>query len=195
MPGLDDDVIAKFSELLPASDYLPLLLRVEPRLIHPSGPGEYFAEEQVATWGLSPFGGLPEYPQTPYYRAFETGIDSDAHLFEFLVPMVPPSWNERSRVNEHSHRLSTSSRPTAVAVSTLDVCQPAMNNGVDYFAHWSLTHFFLDGHHKVQAAGESGQPLQLLSLLSVDASLASPEQVIRIPSLRARSSASRRPRA
>jgi hypothetical protein len=183
---LDDEVVSRFASLLPAGEYLPLLLRVEPRLVRPVEPGDYFAEEQVATWGLESFWGLPEYPSTPYYRTFETSVDAEAHLFEFIVPMVPPSWNDKARVGEHRARLQTSQRPTAVAVAILDVCAPAVELGEDYFAHWCLTHFLLDGHHKAQAAAESGSALQLLSLVSVDASLASGEQVARIPELRAR---------
>ncbi len=189
---LDDEVIDRFASLLPAGDYAPLLLQVQPRLIRPVEPGDYFAEEQVSTWGVEPFWGLPEYPQTPYYRTFETVVDADAHLFEFVVPMVPPSWNESARVHEHRERLNGSSRPTAVAVSTLDVCAPAVDSGTDYFAHWGLTHFLLDGHHKLQAAAETGKPLQLLSLLSVEASLATTEQAGRVPELRNGSRASRR---
>ncbi|MEV0457806.1 hypothetical protein [Catellatospora methionotrophica] len=49
----------------------------------------------------------------------------------------------------------------------------------------ALAHFLLDGHHKMQAAAEAGRPLRLLSLLSVDAGLALPDQVARIPGLRA----------
>lgn len=191
LAGIDHEVVEAFGALLPAGNYLPLLVQVQPRLVRPAGPGDYFAEEQVSTWGLSSFWGLPEYPQTPYYRTFETAVDPTAHLFEFIVPMVPPSWNDRRRVDAHSARLQNSSTPTAVAVSTLDVCQPATDQGVDYFAHWSLTHFLLDGHHKLQAAAETSQPLQLLALLSLDSSLAEAEQVNRIAKLRAAPFASR----
>ena len=138
---------------------------------------------------------LPEYPRTPYYRTYETRIDDDAHLFEFVVPMVPPSWNEAGRVAEHAAALAAGAAPTAVAVSILDVCAPAMDDGTDYYTHWGLTHFLLDGHHKMQAAAETGRPLRLLSLLSVDAGLASAEQADRIPVLRARSRAGRPPLA
>ncbi|MDX6256655.1 MAG: hypothetical protein QOJ11_2989 [Frankiales bacterium] len=182
LDGLDDQVIGDFATLLPGGDYLPLLLTVQPRLTYPAGPGDYFTEEQVSTWGIDSFWGLPEYPHTPYYRALETAIDPGAHLFEFIVPMVPPSWNVTAKVAEHVELLRRSSRPTAVALSTLDVCQPAeANDAGDYYAHWCLTHFLLDGHHKMQAAAGSGRPLRLLSLVSVDASLATTEQVTRIP--------------
>jgi hypothetical protein len=179
---LDEHVIDRFGELLPRGEYLPLLLRVRPRLVRPLDKEDYFAKEQVVTWGLDSFWGLPQYPQTPYYRTYEAPMDSDAHLFEFVVPMVPPSWNDRERVEEHSERLVNSSRATAVAVSLLDVCEPAVVDGSQAgFAHWALTHFLLDGHHKIQAAADLGKPIQLLSLLSIDASLATPDQVKRVP--------------
>lgn len=184
--GFDSDVVAAFSALLPDDDYLPLLLPMTPRLILPMREGDYFAEEQVATWGLSAFWGLPEFPQTPYYRTFETSVGQGAHLFEFVVPMTPPSWNEQDRVAEHARRLAATSAPTAVAVSTLDVAQPAMDNqSADYYEHWGLTHFLLDGHHKLQAAAETGRPLQLLALVAMGASLATIEQVSALRTLRA----------
>jgi hypothetical protein len=48
-------VISRFGALLPQGQYQPLLLQVEPRLIYPAKEGDYFAEEQVATWGLESF--------------------------------------------------------------------------------------------------------------------------------------------
>lgn len=99
-PG-DGGVVDAFGALLPEGEYLPLLLRVEPRLVIPGNEGDYFSGEQVATWGLDQFWGLPEYPHTPYYRTFETAVDASAHLYEFVVPMVPPTWNVRERVEEY----------------------------------------------------------------------------------------------
>ncbi|MEU7820551.1 hypothetical protein [Catellatospora sp. NPDC049133] len=182
---IDQDVVTRFSELLPRGDYLPLLLSVEPRLVRPSQPGDYFAEEQVAVWGMNNFWDLPENPRTPYYRTFGTRVDDGTHLFEFVVPMVPPSWNEAARVAAHAEALAERSTMTAVAVSILDICAPAANITGEYATHWALTHFLLDGNHKMQAAAQTGRPLRLLSLLSVDASLALPNQVARIPELRA----------
>jgi hypothetical protein len=183
--GLTEDVISRFAVLLPEGTYQPLLLQIEPRLVHPAGPGDYFAQEQVATWGLESFWGLPAYPHTPYYRTYETSVNAEAHLFEFVVPMVPPSWNERDRVTAYADQLIGGATPTAVAVSILDVCAPAVEQGPDYYTHWALTHFLLDGHHKIQAAAETEQPIQLLSLLATDAGLAVPEQIAQLPTLRA----------
>ena len=66
-----------------------------------------------------------------------------------------------------------------------------MDNGTDYYAHWGLTHFLLDGHHKMQAAAEAGRPLQLLSLLSVEEGLSDQLDVDRLMKLRAQPSARR----
>ncbi|MFD7710551.1 hypothetical protein [Streptomyces sp. NPDC059786] len=134
---LDNRVLDAFGSLLPEGAYLPWLLRIEPRLVVPGQEGDYFSREQVATWGLNGFWGLPEYPHTPYYRTFETVVDDAAHLYEFVVPMVPPAWNDRDRVEEYSEFMGRGTVPTAVAVSTLDVCQPALDHlSTDYYQHW-----------------------------------------------------------
>jgi hypothetical protein len=167
LTGLDDEVIAKFAQLLPKGTYRPLLLRVEPRLIEPGAPGDYFSEEVVATWSDDP----PDNPRTPYYRTFETAIGPDDHLYEFIVPMVPPRRNDPDRVREWAQLLARSSRPTAVAVSILDAhsgdgsafCDPEAPSN---YMHWCLTHFLLDGHHKLEAAALEQRPIQLLTLLS-----------------------------
>ncbi|MFI6231030.1 hypothetical protein ACIBCR_27405 [Micromonospora echinospora] len=119
-------------------------------------------------------------------------MDAETHLYEFVVPMVPPSWNNEERVARYAAELARSAKLSAVAVSTLDICAPAVERGPDYYTHWALTHFLLDGHHKMQAAAIAERPVQLLSLLSVDASLAPPEKVGRVPALRQAAQAPRR---
>ncbi len=86
----DGGVIDAFATLLPQGEFLPLLLEVRPRMVVPGKAGDYFSDEQVRTWGIDQFWGLPEYPHTPYYRTFETAVDANAHLYEFVVPMVAP---------------------------------------------------------------------------------------------------------
>jgi hypothetical protein len=187
--GLDDidaAVLTIFADLLPVARYLPMLLRLTPRLVMPSTDADYFAREQVETWGINGFWGLPEYPRTPYYRTFETAVAADAHLYEFIVPMVPPSWNDRDRVERFASQLAESDRPTAIAISVLDVAAPATDQTPDYYEHWALMHFVLDGHHKLEAAATAALPLRLLSLVSVDASLATESEVLRLPELRAK---------
>lgn len=102
--------------------------------------------------------------------------------------MVPPGWNDQERVAHYRDLIQCGTSPTAVALSTLDVCQPATDHdSIDYYTHWGLTHFLLDGHHKIQAAAEVGAPLQLLAFVSLDDSLACSEDIARVPELLSRS--------
>jgi hypothetical protein len=132
---VDEPVVQAFGALLPRARYLPILITIRPRLVLPYQAGDYFGEEEVATWGVDSFWGLPEYPQTPYYRTWQTAIDADRHLYEFVVPTVPPTWNDLDTVSDYAQILTRSDAPTAVAVSLLDIAQPAMNevsDGVRY---------------------------------------------------------------
>lgn len=183
LQALDDDVIDSLSMLLPAGEYLPMLEQLQPRLVMPMRPGDYFSEDQVATWGIDGFWGLPQYPRTPYYRGATRKLGPRSRLHEFIVPMVPPSWNDASVVAQHAQRLAATTAPTCLAVSILDICQPADwdDERQDGLTHWGLAHFLLDGHHKLQAAAENGGRLRLLTLLSVDHSLADRADVLKVP--------------
>lgn len=189
---VDERVIEVFSQLIPDGDYLPLLLEVQPELVSPNDRRDYFAHEHVETWGIDSFWGLPENPRSYYYRTFETRVDADQHLYEFVVPMVPPSWNDRERISHYDDLIGQGVTPTAVALSTLDVCQPAFDDrSTDYYRHWGLTHFLLDGHHKLEAAARSGAKMQILALVSLKDSLALPEELNRLPELLAQPRLSR----
>lgn len=176
LSGVDDRVLGAYGHVLPVSTYTALLLEIAPRLVRPGGAADYFCHEQVVTWGVDPVVGSPEDPGTAYYRTFETPMGPSRHLYEFVVPMVPPTWNDRGRVEQY---VATASGRTATAVSysLLDVLQPATDEGADYYEHWVLTHFLLDGHHKVEAAAAAGEPLRLLSLIDEQSSIASVDDV------------------
>jgi hypothetical protein len=44
-------------------------------------------------------------------------VTDRAHLYEFVVPMVPPTWNDRGPVQRHAQLLQAGSLPAAVAVA------------------------------------------------------------------------------
>jgi hypothetical protein len=69
---------------------------------------------------------------------------------------------------------------TAVAVSVLDVKGPADWVGEEPsgpLEHWCLTHYLLDGHHKLHAAHLSGRPLRLLTFVALSQGVSTKEQV------------------
>lgn len=182
--GIDRDVVRTVSKLLPTGKYLPLLLQISPTLVHPGQPEDYFTHEQVATWGIDSAVGVPENPGTPYYRTPARQIDSENKLFEFVVPLVPPSWNDQARVEAHAAMLKESDTPTCLSLGVLDIRQQADWDTADGgLIHWTLAHYLLDGHHKIEAAARTGSKLQILSLVSINDSLASEDEVRRLPKL------------
>ena len=179
LSAIDADVLATASVLIPAATYVPMLLSLVPRLVLPSGLDDYFAHEQVEHRGLTAFWGLPENPRTPYYRAGSWQTEEHEFLFEFVVPMVPPTWNDRARVAEYEAELRGGAKPTVLVLSILDRTRPVSS----WDTHAGLIHFILDGHHKMEAAARLGLEVNVLSLLSVDDSLALESDVLAIPDL------------
>jgi hypothetical protein len=104
--------------------------------------------------------------------------------------MVPPAWNNSDRVAQYATD-TTAEFPTAVAYSLLDVLQPAMDDGEDYYEHWVLSHFLIDGHHKMQAAATAGGPIRLLALVDERTSLATTEDLATMTRIRSQPQQSR----
>ncbi len=173
--GLDDlDATAlAFTEFIPDGEYVVALFTARPRLSGSDDTPDYFSHEQARTW--------PEYdhdvlPAMGYYRDASTAIRKDEMLFEFFVPLYEPSLLDSQRVTHYEQLLISGTRPTAVALSVLDVKGPASfpedeeGNEIEpkFGRHWCLANYLLDGHHKVFAAHVTGAPITVLSFLSVD---------------------------
>ena len=75
--------------------------------------------------------------------------------------------------------------PTAIALSILDTAGPwdYAESATLRARHWALTHFLMDGHHKTAAAAATGQPLRLLSLLSLSGGNTDPAWARAVPAL------------
>lgn len=121
-----------YGQVLPESEYTVLLLEVTPRFVEPGDASDYFSHEQVTTWGIDSFVGAPEDPGSPYYRTFEARVGRDEHLYEFVVPMVPPAWNDPDRVEQYC-AAGQGESATAVAYSLLSLLQPANSGGEDCY--------------------------------------------------------------
>jgi hypothetical protein len=169
--------------LLPAGDYKMLLLSCGPRLIAPSKVGDYFFEEQIELWGVDPFWGVPHYTRNEYYRTEVLKISEHGGLFEFIVPMFPGRYLD-SKTIESYKALPNAPSPTALAVSVLDLKQPAEWEGnPEIQEHWCLAHYLLDGHHKMYAAAQFGKPISLLSCLAVGKGVSAADQISRVVSV------------
>ncbi len=95
--------------------------------------------------------------------------------------MFPKNWLSEKTLKAYRNRLSAGEKPTALAVSVLDVRGPAIREeGPKICEHWCLTHYLLDGHHKTYAASLAGTEITLLSFLSTYESVATEENVDRV---------------
>jgi hypothetical protein len=178
LTSLEPSVVGVLESLLPDGRYRVLLQEVRPKLVSPGEEGDYFVEEQVALWGVDRFWSMPHSPKTEYYRLATRVLPGARGLFEFLVPAFPNSWLRTQRLLEYFALLGKRGKPTAVAISVLDVKAPDEWTGVqEVTSHWCLAHYLLDGHHKVYAAALADRPLTLVSFLSAEQGISSPGQV------------------
>ena len=175
---LDLALVEKIKKIMPNGKYQVLLMRMVPRLVYPNSAEDYFEKERIDLWGIDPFWGLPHYPKTEYYRPSSQIMEGRAALYEFIIPTFPQNWLNEERVTSYVSRLRAGEAPTAVALSVLDVKQPATGRDEPAItSHWCLAHYLLDGHHKVFAASKIGLPVTLLTFLAVEQGISSPEQI------------------
>lgn len=181
---ISDPIINTVMSVLPAGAYKVLLLSCRPHLITPSKAGDYFFEEQIELWGLDPFWGVPHYAKNEYYRTEMLRGSDHAGVFEFIVPMFPGRYLDSKTIQEYRDRLSEHSAPTALAISVLDVKQPADWEGaLNIQEHWCLAHYLLDGHHKMYASALLGLPISLLSCLAINKGVSEPDEITKVISI------------
>jgi hypothetical protein len=174
----EPEFLDQLGSVVPSGQYSAALLEVRPRLLRPGQDGDYFSHEQIALWGMDAFWGLPHDPRTEYYRAGTTPLAGQRVLYEFVVPMHPHGWLQAETVERHMARLRSGERPTALALSILDVKQPADWEGErEVTEHWCFAHYLLDGHHKMYAAASAGEPITMLALAALQQGVSSEAQV------------------
>lgn len=107
-PMMERAWIEAVGALLPPGDYVPFYSQVPVTLVTPGRPGDYYVEEQVSTWGVDAFWGLPHDPRTEYYRGRLLPLSplkyGSRAIFEFVVPMFPHGWLNEDRVAEYRAR-------------------------------------------------------------------------------------------
>src|SRR5262245_50772877 len=90
------------------------------------------------------------------------------------MPLRYPLPLSRKRVDYWLRQGDAGTPLTAFAVAVIDNQQPAMapaDMSYPYEEQFLFTNCLLDGHHRVQAAAESGRAVRVLSLLALKSSL------------------------
>jgi hypothetical protein len=175
----DKGTIQLLANMVPAGRYFVNVVEMRPTAVDLGTSTDYFVSEQQAAWGQDGFWGLPHHPRVPYYRAGERPISHHARLFEFVIPMYPRNWLNQSQISKYSAALTQSDKPTAVALSLLDVKSAEEGDGED-FEHWCLAHYVLDGHHKIEAASLGKRAIRLVSFLAIEHGASNIEQVSKL---------------
>lgn len=168
--SLDDEVVETIGRGLPEGEYNALLCETSVTLAIPGGSNDYYQHEQVSLWGEDMFWCLPHDPRVPYFRAGDSSLEPGKRLFNFVIPMIPTRWLSMTTIAKYEEALKTKSSGTAVSIAVLDVRGPSDWNDSrppDPLEHWCLAHFILDGHHKLNAAMQTGKPLKLLSFVAL----------------------------
>jgi hypothetical protein len=165
LTNIDIGVLDNLKEIIPNGKYYVLLSEVNPTLTKPSDENDYFSKEQIELWGINTFWGMPHNPKTEYYRLSNNTIGNNVGLHEFLIPMYPSNWLDNERVSFYRSLIKEGKQPTLVALSILDIKQPADKIVT---SHWCLANYLIDGHHKVCAAALEGKSLTMISFLSIE---------------------------
>ena len=94
--------------------------------------------------------------------------------------MFPTKWLSMTTVEEYREALRTKASGTAISIAVLEIRSPwdsSPDRNSQVLEHWCLTHYLLDGHHKLNAAFEAGKPLHLLSFIALSEGISTREQV------------------
>jgi hypothetical protein len=178
--AISEPAVAQLGMGLPSDDYVVCLSEALLHLVKPGEPDDYFVKEQTQLWGIDQFWDLPHDPRVPYYRAGEVSLGQGMKLFHFVIPMFPENWLDKKVISDYVKQIEGGGTPTAVAISLLDVKGPAVwHSEVDRTEHWVISHFLIDGHHKICGARQSGRPARLLSFISLTHGISTREQIDR----------------
>jgi len=175
---IDVSFLYDISKIIPAGQYIISLIEVNPSLVVLGNEKDYFANEQVQIWGIDPFWGLPQSPKVQYYRGETKALSNEEKLFEFIVPMTPQNWLDDDTLENYDNIINEYNKPTALALSVLDVRQPGDWEGeLDHTKHYCLSHYLIDGHHKVYSASRQEKSITLLSFLAVKECVANKKEI------------------
>lgn len=189
--ALTANVVDHLAQMMPNGRYLALLLEISIGAVTPGQHGDYFTEEHLENWGVDNFFGLPHNPKVSYYRSvgkprgrsqYAWPVRQDYNegrvFFEFVAPMFARAWLDAERTRFYRSKLEAGAKPTAVAISVLDVREPATTRTESVTEeHWCLTHYLLDGHHKFEAAAQTGMPISLISFLAVERGVSTKDEI------------------
>jgi hypothetical protein len=166
MDMVTTDLLDSLTPLLPAGTYKVGLLNMMPRLREEKRGGDsdeqeidyWFLGRSLSMESLTPCweSGLEESGDQPATEDTFSELLEETEVVISYRKYQSIDWN---RVYEYADRRDRGIPPTAVALSIAEGRHPGGNR----FAYQRLTHFLIDGHHKMMAAAKFYKPIQILS--------------------------------
>jgi hypothetical protein len=152
------EVTSTVGRLLPRGAYKVALLSVLPVLSIPIR-----GHLRRPNWSRHSFLKAHLFSRGPDYSWLAGFRTTTARTsYEVILPLIPRTHIDSSRVRFYSEMIKSGAQPTALALSILDDCNPM---GQDFILE-GLAHFLIDGHHKMMAASALRKPIHLLSFLA-----------------------------
>lgn len=169
---LDENQMNTLAEIYPNGNYDVWLSEIKPKMVRFGDEKDYFRNEQAPLWFAdivekevpesSPLGNV-------YYRGLDQQIDAESKVYEFFVPLYQPESLDENRVQYYQQKIREGHKPTALALGILSINEKMLwddeipDDGIT--THWTLAHYLLDGHHKIQAAYREQKPITLISFI------------------------------
>lgn len=177
--------LKELSKIVPNGNYLVLKTTIRPTIVTKNSNNNYFEKEQRDTWRdeFDEESLKPEKSEfNNYYREplIDFGKVQYSHkdaFFNFMIPLYQTTNLNQSRIEFYKSNLTSGKIPFAVSIGVLDVKTSEEYPEIDgkeinpeFGTHWCLANYIIDGHHKIKAASELNQEIELITFISRDES-------------------------
>lgn len=170
---IDQTILEQVKKLVPNGQYSVLLTQIIPTLVIPQQKGDYFVEE-LAVLDRDAAQNLYN-PKTNYFRLNTVVLPNgsafdETCFFEFLIPIQSLDSLDEQRLKYYENLFAQGNSPTVVALSKIRVGEPPhmLQDDTSIANHIVLSHYLIEGRHKVYAAAMVQKPITLLFFVSRD---------------------------
>ena len=182
---LTKSTVIELSKIIPNGNYLVLKSTIKPEIVTRESDNNYFKKEKRETWRdefdeeylKSEESGYNDYYREAFEDFGKMKNDHKEAFFNFFVPLYNISELDESRIEFYKSKLSKGEKPIVVSIGVLDVKTseeyPLINGeevNPEFGTHWCLANYLIDGHHKIKAASELNQEIDLITFVSRDES-------------------------
>lgn len=161
---LTNEIVDAAATMIPDGDYDVILTHIKPLLCQPGDEHDFFSGP--LTQNLLHFKEDKPDPQTAYYlvrKRIHIRSDSPELNCEFIVPTQDLTTLDPEHISYYRTQFSNGYRPTVLAIGLIETKWPYRDDL--YYGLNFLTHYVIDGHHKLYAAALEQKEITMLSFI------------------------------